>query len=176
MGYDDKIASLFRDRVKAERTAREWSQARLAEEMTNRGVITSWPAIHKIEAGSRAVRISEAAAIADSFGISLDRLLRRRARPASDRDFALRQLQATLDDSARVVRTALRAVADRVAEADDGNDTELIASVQAACDQLDTDALALAQCAGAVAERRAGHHRVLRVQRMEWTAKDNDNA
>lgn len=174
MGYNDETLSRFRDRVRRERTERRgWTQGQLAERMTERGVPTGWHVIAKIEAGDRGVQIGEAAAIADVFGISVDQLCGRRARPVADRDFVLRRLHESLEDAQRSARVALRDIADRcgeLAEVDHGGTfADVITRVQDACDQLADDAALLAQAGGAIAETR-GNRAVWRAVRV----KDND--
>ena len=85
----------FGELVKKERDRkdRKWTQRELADKLADKGINMHWTTIAKIEkGGERSVRIDEAAAFADVFGVSVDHLLGRRARPGADRDFALRQL------------------------------------------------------------------------------------
>ncbi|ORW86915.1 hypothetical protein AWB92_24835 [Mycobacterium sp. IEC1808] len=131
--------------------------------------------VSKIESGARNVTISEAAAIADSFGVTVDRLLARRARPASDRDFVLGQLAQASADGQRSVRVAIRDITDRlddVSEIDpDGNLADLVAAVRTACDKLAAGSALLAQCGGTIAKHRGSRRRVLRV---EWAEDGTD--
>jgi transcriptional regulator with XRE-family HTH domain len=69
----------FRKRLKDERDRRGWSQEELAKRLGERGVAVHASTIAKIETDARAVRLDEAAAIADLFGLSLDTLLGRKA-------------------------------------------------------------------------------------------------
>ncbi|HTY34014.1 helix-turn-helix transcriptional regulator [Mycobacterium sp.] len=169
------------DRLFEARDGRGWSRAEMAERLTERGFRCHATAVAKLENNERVLAAEELLAYAEVFGCSTDALMGRPASPGADRDFVLRRLQGSLDDAARTVRVALRDVADRVAEATqidlDSADTEVIAAVRAACTTLDTDALQLAACGGAVAERRAGDHQEFRVQRIVRTArKDGGDA
>lgn len=79
MGRRERTESYFGKRVKTERESRKWSQAKMANVLSDTGIPMVHPTtIAKIEAGDRAVRIDEAAAIADVFGVSLDALLGRK--------------------------------------------------------------------------------------------------
>jgi transcriptional regulator with XRE-family HTH domain len=69
----------FRKRLKDERDRRGWSQEELAKRLGERGVAVHASTIAKIETDARAIRLDEAAAIADLFGLSLDTLLGRKA-------------------------------------------------------------------------------------------------
>ncbi|OBI52962.1 hypothetical protein A5706_22960 [Mycobacterium sp. E796] len=64
--------------MKAERGRRAWSQAELSDRLRAKGLEHMLPStVAKIENGDRAVRIDEANAVADIFGISVDELLGR---------------------------------------------------------------------------------------------------
>ena len=151
MGYDDAITSTFRDTVRRERERRGWTQTRLAQEMTKRGIPTAWPAINKLETGKRNIPISEAVAIADAFGISTARLIGDKPRPAADRDFMLRQLQEAVVDAHRTARTSVRDISNSLT---DITDTEIAAAIQTAINQLDHTATELARLSGVIAEAR----------------------
>jgi transcriptional regulator with XRE-family HTH domain len=165
----------FREKVKDARLAKGWTQGQLADEMTQRGVPAGWHVIAKIEAGSRGVQIGEAAVIADAFGITVDQLLGRRARPVADRDFILRELHRSTDDAARAVRVSVRDItrsADELAAIDhDGSFTDVITAVQDACTAGDEWERQLAQIGGQIAATR-GSRAVWRAVRV----KDTDNA
>jgi transcriptional regulator with XRE-family HTH domain len=81
----------FRKRLKDERDRRGWSQEELAKRLGERGVAVHASTIAKIETNARAVRLDEAAAIADLFGLSLDTLLGRKA-VEDDQDHAINVL------------------------------------------------------------------------------------
>lgn len=79
MGVRERTETYFRKRLKVERERRGWSQEELAKRLCDRkidGVYAS--TIAKIEVGKRAVRMDEAAGIADLFDMSLDALLGRK--------------------------------------------------------------------------------------------------
>jgi transcriptional regulator with XRE-family HTH domain len=164
MGYDDPTTAQFRDRVRRGRADRRWTQAKLAQEMTQRGVETSWPAINKIEAGSRGVQIAEAVAIADAFGCSVDALMGRRARPAADRDLALQRLFESVADADRAVRTSVRHIGQALAEVSgidrDGKLADLVTAVQTISDALDSARGELPRLGAMTAERRDPHRAV----------------
>lgn len=69
----------FARRIRAERQARGWTQAELAERLKEHGVDLHFTAIAKIEqpdpARQRAIRLNEAAALAQTFGVPLQHLL-----------------------------------------------------------------------------------------------------
>lgn len=174
MANDDAVSVRFREKLKDARLAKGWTQAQLAAELTSRGVPAGWSVIAKIEAGSRGVQIGEAAAIADAFGTSVDQLLGRRARPAADRAFLLRQLHQSLADAARSVRVAVRDLAqatDELADEADGNNTiaALVVAAQQACTAGDDWERQLATVGGQLSETRA-----LATTRKK--GKGNDNA
>ncbi len=118
----------------------------------------AWPAINKIEAGTRNVTISEAAVIANAFGITITRLIGGKTRPAADRDFALRRLQESIADAHTTARTAVRDITSSLtALAEIANTTDIVAATQKATEQLDQAALQLARLGGTVAESRGNH-------------------
>jgi transcriptional regulator with XRE-family HTH domain len=130
----------FRKRLKDERDRNEWKQEDLAKMLSDMGVPMHWTTIAKIEKGTRSVRIDEAAAFADCFGISVDTLLGRRARPKSDQVHVLTTVADTAIRSASPIIDTAMAVRDRIADLsafDDlpGRDT-LIAGCEQAYDHL----------------------------------------
>ena len=94
MANKEPAASHFRRTVRQERERRGWSQKELAQRLTERGVPIDASAIAKIESNKRArvVRLDEAAALADLFGLSIDTLIGRRTGFGDDLLFALRGL------------------------------------------------------------------------------------
>lgn len=79
MGVRERTETYFRKRLKVERERRGWSQEELAKRLCNNGIDGVYAStIAKIEVGKRAVRMDEAAGIADLFGASLDALLGRK--------------------------------------------------------------------------------------------------
>ncbi|HME16661.1 MAG TPA: helix-turn-helix transcriptional regulator [Mycobacterium sp.] len=94
MGRRERIEDYFRKRLKDERDRREWSQAQMAELLSDIMRARVHPTtIAKIEAGDRAVRIDEATAIADIFEMSLDSLLGRTAQVDNDPTYSIRALR-----------------------------------------------------------------------------------
>ncbi len=116
MGKSKWIEDHFRKRLKDERERRGLKQDDLAKMLEDNGIAMHWTTIAKIEKGTRSVRIDEAAAIADCFGISVDALLGRRARPKSDRVHILTALTETAIRSAGQIIDIAGAVRDRVAD------------------------------------------------------------
>jgi transcriptional regulator with XRE-family HTH domain len=161
----------FGELVKKERDRkdRKWTQRELADKLADKGINMHWTTIAKIEKGNeRSVRIDEAAAFADVFGVSVDHLLGRRARPGADRDFALRQLHQSTDDAARSARVAVRDITQSTEELaaidHDGSLADMIATAQKACDAGDEWVGQLAQIGGQIAKTRGVRVRVLRAK------------
>jgi hypothetical protein len=99
--YDE---ASVRRRIKAERTKRErdWNQQQLADRMIEHGHTTwTWTTVAKLEGGSRRLQLGEAAALCDIFGISLEMLTGRRARPVGDLSYAKGALLDRLRHAAR---------------------------------------------------------------------------
>ena len=87
----------MRRRIKAERNKRDWKQQQLADRMLEHGHTTwTWTTVAKLEGGSRRLQLGEAAALCDIFGISLEMLSGRRARPVGDLTYAKGALLDTL--------------------------------------------------------------------------------
>jgi transcriptional regulator with XRE-family HTH domain len=147
MDNESETAARFRQRVKAERDRRGWTQTQLAEKLSANGIRVQWSAIAKLESGARRVRLDEAAAIADTFGTSLETLMGRRPRPVAD----LRYQIDTLLDAVRaaawhvpLLAATARERATELADADsEGIWTELADDALAACDVLDVAVAAL---------------------------------
>lgn len=75
----------FRERTAHLRNERRWSQAEVARRLTEMGIDNMHPTtVAKIEAGDREIKLDEAAAMADLYGLPLDSLLGRRPRGARD--------------------------------------------------------------------------------------------
>ncbi|CAM3752993.1 helix-turn-helix domain-containing protein [Smaragdicoccus niigatensis] len=87
-----KIAEEFRKRIRTERERRKWSQPQLAVLIEGKGIPMHTTAIAKIEAGRREVRIDEASAMADLFGLSVDTLLGRSSDESEADRYALVRL------------------------------------------------------------------------------------
>jgi transcriptional regulator with XRE-family HTH domain len=105
-------------RVKDEREHRGWSQLQMAKLLSDNGIPMMHPTtIAKIEAGDRAVRIDEAAGIADLFGVSLDSLLDRRAGLEEDEfTYRLRALRDTAAKHLLEVGVIANAVSERLTD------------------------------------------------------------
>lgn len=89
----------MRQRIRAERERRSWTQADVAEALTRKGIPAYPTTIAKIEAGTRDARVDEISAIADLFGISLDALTGRGARD-TDLLWALSKLTSNAEKMA----------------------------------------------------------------------------
>jgi transcriptional regulator with XRE-family HTH domain len=84
----------FRKQLRQERVRRGWSQADVAKKLSRNGIPMYATTVAKIEAGERAVRVDEAAAIADLLELPLDWLLGRQAAgPESKLRYALHAVQ-----------------------------------------------------------------------------------
>lgn len=83
----------FRKRLRDEREQRKWSQADLARRLSETGPRVHPTTIAKIESGDRSVRIGEAAAIADIFRMSLDRVLGRTVDDDAEFSYRFKSLQ-----------------------------------------------------------------------------------
>ncbi|OBI42992.1 helix-turn-helix transcriptional regulator [Mycobacterium colombiense] len=106
----------FRKRIKLERERRRMTQQDLVKALKTKGIELHETTIAKIERGDRSVRIDEASAVADVFGISLDALLGRRARPKSDRVHVLTAVADTAIRSTGQILDIADAVRDRIAD------------------------------------------------------------
>ena len=115
MGRRRQTEDYFRKRVKDEREHRDWSQAQMAKLLSDNGVPMMHPnTIAKIEGGDRAVRIDEAAAIADLFEVSLDSLLGRKAGLEDELTYRLRALRDTAAKHLLEVGVIANAVEERL--------------------------------------------------------------
>lgn len=97
--------------IAAAREARDWSQRRLARELSSRSVPVNQAAISRMESGERAPSITEVLAIADLLGVSLDAL---RADPE---DFQSTLQWTTVQGEFRDARQRLQQAADDYEEA-----------------------------------------------------------
>lgn len=91
-------ADYFADRIRTERIQRKWTHKQLAEFMSSNSEKVDVTTVSKIERGERAVRISEAAVLADLFDTTVDALLGRTARQGDEATYAL---TAALDSARR---------------------------------------------------------------------------
>lgn len=95
------VEARFRERIRQEREYRKWSQAAVADMLSDKGIKGVYPTtVAKIESGERAVRIDEAAALADLFDMSVDALMGRS--PGSQPSELAFQLR-TVRDTARQI-------------------------------------------------------------------------
>jgi transcriptional regulator with XRE-family HTH domain len=109
MGRKERTEDYFRKRLRSERQLRNWSQSDMAQLLSDNGTAMHSTTIAKIEAGDRTVRIDEATAIADLFGVSLDALLGRKGME-DDQSHAL----SVLADEAQKVLPDLMQIRERV--------------------------------------------------------------
>jgi transcriptional regulator with XRE-family HTH domain len=112
VGSGKWIDKRFGDRVKGERESRGWSQADMAQMLSDRGIQPMHPTtVAKIEAGDRSVRINEAVGIADLFEVPVDSLLGRKPEAQrSQREYLLRAFRDTARQSSQQVRAAMEAI------------------------------------------------------------------
>jgi transcriptional regulator with XRE-family HTH domain len=108
------IEDYFRNQLRDQREQKHWKQEDLADKLSAKGIPMHWTTVAKIEKGSRSVRIDEAAAIADLFGISVDAMLGRRARPRADQGHALTVAADTAIRSSDALINVMSAVRDRI--------------------------------------------------------------
>jgi transcriptional regulator with XRE-family HTH domain len=118
MAVQSAVEARFRDRVKNQRERRKWSQADLSKMLSGKGIKGIYPTtIAKIESGERAVRIDEAAALADLFEVSLDALLGRGASaPRNELAYVLRLLRDTAGESSHQVGAAMEKIREQLEE------------------------------------------------------------
>jgi transcriptional regulator with XRE-family HTH domain len=116
MGNRGRARDYFRKRVRDERERRGWSQSHMAKLLSDKGIGAHTTTIAKIEAGDRAVPVDEAAAIADLFEVSLDKLLGRDLGPERDLKYALEALEQTARHASWQVSTIESTLRDKAAE------------------------------------------------------------
>jgi transcriptional regulator with XRE-family HTH domain len=73
---DNRAEPVLGGRVRALREAREWSQETVAQRMAEAGFSWRQTTVAKTEAADRPIRVNEAVALADLFGVDLDSLVR----------------------------------------------------------------------------------------------------
>jgi transcriptional regulator with XRE-family HTH domain len=129
------IEDHFRKRLKDERERQRLKQDDLAKMLKPKGIDMHWTTIAKIEKGTRSVRIDEAAAFADCFGISVDTLLGRKARPKSDQVHVLISVADTAIRSAGQIVDVAVAVRDRIDDLSAFDDLPARDSLIAGCEQ-----------------------------------------
>jgi transcriptional regulator with XRE-family HTH domain len=116
VGNQHSTRSYFGKQVKAERERRGWSQSHMAKLLKDKGFSTYTTTIHKIETDQRPVPVDEAGAIADLFGVSLDRLLGRDLGPERDLAYSLQAIAQTAQQAAPLLSSFETALRERVAE------------------------------------------------------------
>ncbi|OBF98874.1 helix-turn-helix domain-containing protein [Mycolicibacter sinensis] len=120
------VENRFRERVSHERKLHGWSQAELAKMLTAKGIRGVYATtVAKIESGERAVRINEAAALADLFSTTTDALLGRLDPDENSLTFAMmntytyaesaRQQTVTADETTATLEEILEDAKDRFA-------------------------------------------------------------
>jgi len=110
MDTSDAIKLRFQQALRDERERRQWSQRDLSKMLDAKGITLAPTGIAKIENGTRAVSVSEASAIADLLGVSLDALLGRDVRPEADALHVIR----TTTDTAQEAAVQLGGIAERL--------------------------------------------------------------
>jgi transcriptional regulator with XRE-family HTH domain len=113
MAREQRVAAEFRERFKALRDERNWSQADVAKMLADRGISLHPTAIAKIEAGEREVKIDEAAAIAALFDVSIDALVGRRVGLQNDLAYMLHAALETAGNLALQTATMAGILHDR---------------------------------------------------------------
>jgi hypothetical protein len=109
----------------------------MAKLLCDKGVQVHPTTVAKIEAGERAAKIDEVAAIADIFGFSVDMLLGRSAAPKNDDMYALRALLDTAQQASWQASTIENTLRERLAEvSSEGPGKTIAAGCQRAADAL----------------------------------------
>jgi transcriptional regulator with XRE-family HTH domain len=146
----DEYAAQLGARIRNKRNERGWKQPQLAEMLRDRGVASiQTPTVAKIEAGERAVKIHEAAVLADIFGISIDALMGRRVSARADLMSAARQVVDAKITAAAAVSASQSQLVDALAQLVDadlrGTYDPLADDARAAVNALEAASAALAQ-------------------------------
>ena len=95
MSKQGPVGDQLSRRIRVEREHRGWSQTQMAEMLDSRHTPMHWTTISKIEKGVRSVRVDEAVAIADLFGITITALMGRGGTSESDLLWAVSRLCST---------------------------------------------------------------------------------
>lgn len=112
MGRQSVAETRFREQVRRERKGRHWSQEEFSKLLRSKGldhILAS--TVAKIESGERAVRIDEAAAIADLLEVGLDALLGRKVGVENDLLYTFRGVldaARTASGQVEAIRLTLR--------------------------------------------------------------------
>ncbi|MEB4210990.1 helix-turn-helix transcriptional regulator [Mycobacterium sp. 94-17] len=141
MGSDKWGDHAFGDRLKRYRERNGWTQVQLAEQLSANGLKGMTGAqVYRIEKGERSVRAVEAGVLADLYGVSVDALLGKRARPKADLLDAVMGLAETVEYtgiSLRSLERALREAAETLADADtEGRYADLVEASESAREAL----------------------------------------
>jgi transcriptional regulator with XRE-family HTH domain len=121
MGLRERADSYFGKRVREERSRLGWSQEELAKRLTDNGIPIYNSTVAKIEneRKPRAVRLGEAAALADLFGVTLDSMLGRRQGTSEDElAYNVRVLRDNARQHLADVGGIMSAITDAVADAE----------------------------------------------------------
>lgn len=116
MGKQGDVGDRFRQRLRAERERRGWSQGELARRLIVLGVDCYTTTVAKVEAGTRSVRIDEIDALATVFGISVDVLIGRSRRTA-DLAWAVSKLTSNAEKIVGEIVGLRRRLTDDLADA-----------------------------------------------------------
>jgi transcriptional regulator with XRE-family HTH domain len=135
VGRRERAEQRFREQLRAERDRRKWSQAHIAKLLSDKGIPMHPTTIAKIEAGDRAARIDEVTAVADLFGVSLDTLLGRRAKPRSDLVYTLRDVSDTAYQSSAQIIEITSAIRDRITDVSAFEDLPVRDTLIAGCER-----------------------------------------
>jgi transcriptional regulator with XRE-family HTH domain len=104
----NRAEPLLGERVRALREARGWSQDTVAKRMASKGFSWRQTTVAKTEAADRPVRVNEAVALADLYGVDLDSLVRPDLHPLAQRlqkaRSILEQVEHELGEAERRVR------------------------------------------------------------------------
>jgi transcriptional regulator with XRE-family HTH domain len=165
MGLNDRVEASFRDTVKDERKGRGWSQAHVAQLLSDKGLAVYPTTVAKIEAGERAVRVDELVALANIFGVSVDALLGhsvQRAR-AGDKGLTFNALARLVQHTVGQAESLEATLRDRLADLDSFDLRKDERATQAECEHA-CDALG-----DVVAAARKAASRLQRIQKRMVT-------
>jgi transcriptional regulator with XRE-family HTH domain len=174
MGSSKWGDTVFGRRLRNLRDRKGWTQTELAEQLTGHGMDMTAAQVARIEKGDRSVRAVEAAVLADLYGLSVDALLGKRARPKADLLDALTTFLDIKEHARRSVSSverALREAAEALADADTrGRYAELVDDCENACKVLAAAAQAVAGMAVPPSISRAEINQVRRQRLLNKKA------
>jgi transcriptional regulator with XRE-family HTH domain len=165
MGVSEQAETEFRKIFRRERDSRNWSQAHVAKLLADKGLAVYPSTVAKIEAGERAVRIDEIAALADIFGVSVGALVGhsvQRTR-AGDKALTLNALARLAQHTVGQAESLEATLRDRLADLDSFDLRKDERTAQAECEHA-CDALG-----DAVAATRKATTRLQRIQKRMVT-------